>query len=110
MDLKLKNLVIVELLIDLEGVNDLIGEVGTFGATTTRTMVADEEWGGSAGELEEVDEVEANGAFDGRIGELKHVDYGGSVVLVMNAKQHTQLSGGTHMLDCPPSHNAFVFL
>lgn len=85
----MKNLVIVELLIYLEGVDDLIREVATFRATTTRKVVVNEERGGSAGELEEVDEVEANGAFNCRIRELKHIDYGGSVVLVVNAKQQT---------------------
>lgn len=104
------NLVEVELLVDLEGVDDVIGEVGAEGGAASRAVVVDEERGGSTGELEEVEEVEADGAFDGGVGDLEQVDYGGSIVLMVNADHETQLPSGAGVLDCPPPHAPFVFL
>ena len=94
---------------ELEGIDDLIGEIAAFGAATTGVVV-DEERRGSAGELDEVDEVEANGAFNGGIGDLKEVDYRGSIVLVVNTKQHTQLPVWAGMLNGPPPPIACVFV
>lgn len=104
---KLNNFIVIVFLVDLEGVDDWIE---TLGVMMTTVLMIDKERRGSTRELVEMEKVEVDRAFDGGIGDLKQVDYGGSVVMVMDTNQQPQLPARASMLDRPPPRSRFVFL
>lgn len=97
------------LLEEAKGVDDVVAEVeGAEGEFCCGGFVGNEERGGAAGELDEVQEVEANGAFERRVGEVEEVDDGRSVVLAVDAGHHAQFGVGECVLYASSSLGLFV--
>lgn len=84
------DLAVVVLLEELQGIDDVVREVGVEGASAARA-VRYEEWGGAASERDEVDDVAADGALGGGVGDVEEADEGWSVLLAMDAGEQAEL-------------------
>lgn len=75
---------------EAEGVDDAVGERGVEGGSAART-VSYKERGGAAGQRDEVDDVEAEGAGGCGVGDVEEADEGRGVVVVVDAGEETEL-------------------
>lgn len=100
------------LLVVLEGVDDVVGlGLGAVegGAVGFAGVVDDEHGGGAAGELDEVEDVDADGGFLGGVGGFEEVDDGGDIAGGVDAGQDSELcvafghlDGSAFVADEPP--------
>lgn len=91
------DLTVVVLLEELKGVDYVVADVGSDREFSSR-FVGYEERSGPARELDEMDEIEADRAFQRWVREVEEVDDGRSVVLIVDACEETEFGIGKCVL------------
>lgn len=96
-------------LVGEEDVDEALGVVGV-GALLPRATVVDEERGAPAGELDEVYEVQADGAVLGGVGHFEKMDEGRSAFFAMEAGDYAILVSGIGVFQVASSVEGHVSL